>query len=410
MNEQANTASADAADPGGALGALSVLDLSQFISGPYATKLFADYGADVLKVEPPGGDPARRLGPFPSDLPDINAGGLFLYLNCNKRSVTLDIETVQARSLLLELIPRFDVLVENFAPGYLDGLGLTAEVLRARNRSLVIARITAFGQSGPYRSFKDADLILQAASGLAHHNGDPEREPLRIHGYQAYYLGGAHAAVAILGAVQRRRATGEPQDVDVATALCAGNVIVPMHTSYAYNGVVTVRRAGGRGTFAVYPCADGAVSISVYSHGREWNDFVEMLDRPALRDPRFATAQGRAERLEEVESEILAWTIVRTKHELMEIGREHRIAVGMEATVADLFASPQLQARGFFVEVDHPVAGRLTQPGAPARLSATPWRIRRAAPLLGEHNAEVLTGDAGLGGEELARLSALGVL
>jgi crotonobetainyl-CoA:carnitine CoA-transferase CaiB-like acyl-CoA transferase len=394
----------------GALARLRVLDLSGFVSGPYATKLLADYGADVVKVEPLDGDPARRTGPFPEDIPNIEASGLFLHLNTNKRSVTLDLETEEGRALLLDLIPRFDIVVENFSPGYLDEIGLDDATMVTANPRLVIAHITPFGQTGPYRRYRETDLTLQAISGMVHHNGDPDREPLKLFGYQSYYLGGAHASVAILAALRRRDATGESQQVDLSIASCAGNVIVPPMTSWAYAGIITMRRGHGRGQWAIYPCADGFATVSVYHTGREWGDFARMVGSDAIKDPKFETAAGRTEHVEELESEILAWTIGRTKHELQELGRENRIAIGYTATVQDLIESPQLRSRDFFTQVEHPAAGTQTYPGAPVRLTGSPWRIRRRPPLLGEHNEEIYVGELGRRPEQLIEMSSSGVV
>ena len=171
-----------------------------------------------------------------------------------------------------------------------------------------------------------------------------------------------------------------------------------------------MRRGQGRGTWGVYPCADGYATISVYHTGREWGDFVRMIDSDALNSPKFETATGRTEHVEELESEILAWMIGRTKVELHELGRQNRIAVGYAATVQDLIESPQLQSRDFFTQIEHPMAGTQTYPGAPVQLTGSPWRIRRRPPLLGEHNEEIYVGELGRGAEQLAAMSASGAV
>ncbi|MFN8559447.1 MAG: CoA transferase [Dehalococcoidia bacterium] len=393
----------------GALARLRVLDLSRMVSGPYAGRLLAGFGADVIKVEPPAGDPSRRAGPFPGDIPDPEASALFLHLNTGKRGVTLDLTTAQGRALLLDLVAGADVLLENFAPGELERLGMDDGALPRANPDLIHLSITPFGASGPYRDYVAGDLVLQAMSTMMSHTGEPGRPPLKLFGYQAYYVAGAHAAVAALAALRGRDATGGPRRIDLSVLECAANIIAATLTSWSYNRVVTGRRGHGRGAWGVYPCDDGFISISVYHHGREWHDFVEMLGYDALRDPKFGTSSGRFDNIEELETYILGWVMGRGKKELAEIGRRHRIAIGYDASMADLFDSPQLRARGFFAPIDHPVAGRQTYTGAPMKLSATPWAMDRPAPLLGQHNAEVY-GALGRTPAHLAALRGMGAI
>jgi crotonobetainyl-CoA:carnitine CoA-transferase CaiB-like acyl-CoA transferase len=401
---------------GGALDGLRVLDLSARIAGPWCTKLLADYGADVIKVErPDGGDPARSWGPFPDDLPDPERGGTFLHSNTNKRSVTIDHSTVQGRELVLALARDADLVVEAARPGALAAHGIGYEQVRQGHDSLVWLAISNFGQDGPYRDWPASEMTLYAMAGTMQTTGLPDREPLKMAHTVLQFHAGAAAASFAMAAVFAAGAGGRGQLVDVsllevfasspdrasANLVCQG-----------YSGSVTFDRSAAPGwsilPTGVYPCADGYVHFNA-PMATWWPRFAAMVERPALAtDERFTAHLHDLELKPEVDAMLLEWTMPRTKSDIQERAQSCGFAGTAVNTMADLFADPHFTAREFFVEVDHPEAGRLRYPGAPFRMSATPWRAGRA-PLLGEHTAEIL-GSLGFDTAAVARMREQGVV
>ena len=323
------------------LSVLRVLDLSEGVAGAYCTKLLAGFGADVIKIERPGGgDPVRRHGPFPDDLPHGEKGALFLYLNTGKKSITLDIAQRSGALLLLRLVEGAEVVVESFPPGWLTELGLGYGSLARIKPRLVMTSVTPFGQDGPYAGYRATNLTAFAAGGQMVVTGEPDREPLKNGGYQAEYQAGLHAFAATAVAAFSADATEVGQHIDIAAVECMATALEPYVSSWAHQ-----RRDIG-------------------------------ADRSA--DP-------RPQRRGDVEP----------------------APAGL--TVQDLLEAPQLRARGFFQEIDHPAAGRQTYPGPPFRPEAMPWQAARA-PLLGEHNEEVYCEELELSRKELVILRASGVI
>jgi len=315
------------------LSVLRVLDLSEDVAGAYCAKLLAGFGADVIKIERPGGgDPLRRHGPFPDDLPHGEKGALHLYLNASKRSITLDMGQRSGALIFRRLVEGAEVVVESFPAGYLTDLGLGYESLASIKPRLVMTSVTPFGQSGPYSGYRATNLTAFAAGGQMAVSGEPDREPLKNGGHQAEYQAGLHAFAATAVAAFSADATEVGQHIDIAAMECLATMLEPR--------------------------------VSSWAHGR--------------RD--IGQTQGSAES---------APAIVRT--------------------VEDLLGAPELRARGFFDEIDHPSAGRLIYPGPPFRPEAMPWQAARA-PLLGEHNEEVYCGELELRREELVILRASGVI
>lgn len=398
-------------EPEGALDDLTVLDLSEGVAGAYCGKLLADYGADVIKVERPGaGDPARRHGPFPDGEPHPEKSALFLYLNTNKRGVTLDITHPRGAQVLRRMVEDADVLIETFPPGYLADLGLGYGDLRRVNPDLVMTSITAFGQEGPYARHRANNLVALALGGQLGMTGRPDREPLKNAGYQAEYQAGLHAFGATLVAVFGARIAEAGQHVDVAMVEVLASVLETALPYYAYWGKDTGRRRGNlqSALIGIYPCVDGY--LGVHAMARNWPALLRLMEREDLaEDPRFREMRDRVRHNDDLEAILYEWASRQRREEV------HRRAVELGApvvavhTLADLFDSPQLRARGYFQEVDHPAAGRLTYPGPPFRMAATPWRAGRA-PLLGEHNDEVYLGELGLEPEEYRELRELGVI
>ena len=374
-----------------------VIDLTRATAGPFCTRLLADYGADVIKIEPPEGDPARRVPPFAGDEPGPERSGLFLFLNTNKRSVVLDLKTEAGRRDLLRLVRGAGAVVENFRPGTLDRLGLGYGALRAANPRVVLTSISNFGQDGPYRGYEATDLTLFAMGGPMSAQGDADLEPVktagRMTGYHAGYAGALATAIALHAAAGR----GEGEHVDLSIFETAAHSIdarLAQLMGHQYSGRIAQRSSVvsqvGSG---VFPCADG---FFLYSAGPSRLDrTIRMIGREdLLEQPEWATVAARSapERIEEFGLHLLPWSLERTKSEIRAACEEHGVLGGPLNTVADLLADPNFTERGFFQTIDHPSTGPIVYPGYHFALHRedAPMPPRRRAPLLGEHTAEVL--------------------
>jgi len=395
--------------PHQALSGLMVLDLSENISGPYSTKLLADYGAEVIKIEkPPLGDSSRRAGPFPNDQPDPEKSGLFLFLNTSKKSITLNLESEGGAQIFNRLVDRADILVENFRPGAMASLGLDYKVLAEINPALIMTSISYFGQWGPYRDWDGSDIVAQAMGGLMGLTGEADREPLKLPGSQAEFQAGLNAAVATLSALYFRDETGEGQHIDVSLQEAVASILEASVTMYSYSGFVR-GRMGSRNHLQcpsrVMPAKDRFIHVQA---GANWDHFSTFLEAPKLTEPRFASIL-RYHYADEVEGLIQPWLEKHEAGEIFATGQEWRIPFALVLGIDELMADTQYEARGFFQEIEHPLAGRLVYPGAPFRMSETPAEAGRA-PLLGEHNEQVYIGALGLSKDNLIDLKEHGVI
>jgi crotonobetainyl-CoA:carnitine CoA-transferase CaiB-like acyl-CoA transferase len=384
-----------------ALSDLRIIDLSQGVAGPYCTKLLADYGAEVIKIEPPGGDVSRRLGPFPGDLPDPEKSGLFLHLNTNKKSVTLDVSTTSGVVVLKKLLARADVLVESYPPGRTEEWGIGHEQLKGDFPQLVYASITSFGQTGPYRDYRANSLVAMAMSSIMYNTGDPDREPLVTGTEPADYFAGLQAFVGILAALAHREREGAGQHVD------------------AYSGAVR-RRFYSRHVFGypndILPSQDGYVVVIPGAQGfprplmeqgvSPMSLLLENLDLD--QNPLFQMMQERYTRWRELDELLLPWLTTHPSQQIVETAQELRMPFALVPTVADVLEDKHLEQRGFFEEIEHPKAGKLRHTGAAFRMSETPIESG-PAPALGQDNEAVL-GEAGYDLQDLGILRDRGVI
>ena len=394
----------------GAFDGLRVLDLSQGISGPFCTRLLGDFGADVLKVEPPQGDVLRSFGPFHQDDPHPEKCLFFLTLNVNKRGVTLNLGTEGGRRLLRELVRHADVLVESFKPGYLASLGLGYHDLAGLNPGLVVTSITPFGQHGPYSQYEGEEIVYYAMGAIMSFSGTLDREPLKHGGFQAQYEAGLNAAAATAVAVFTRELSGEGQHVDLSIAEVVNSTMVINQPYYSFTGGIQGRRNPQGTLFGnPMPCKDGYV-ISQTGGGATWDDIAAFYERPELLEPRFADQVQRQRHGEELDAILVDAIKDRTKLELFTRASEMRMLFGMVQDARDLAQCPQLEARGFYREVEHPVIGRIRVPAVLFNMSATPYELRRPAPLLGQHNEEVYCGELGYSRDDLVRLRQLDII
>jgi crotonobetainyl-CoA:carnitine CoA-transferase CaiB-like acyl-CoA transferase len=389
-----------------ALDDLVVLDLTQYIAGPYCTKRLADFGARVIKIErPDGGDPCRRLGPFPNGEPHAEKSGLFLHLNTNKESVTLNLKTLRGRQLFFKLLAQADIVVESFHPRVMRQLQLDYPLLRRAKPQIVMTSISNFGQTGPYRDWKARDLTLYAMGGEMYSSGATGRDPLQQAPGLVLYQGGSVAATATMIGVFSARRHNIGQHIDISlfeTQAGSMDRRLTALVAYQYNGAspgpedpkpVGIMPSG------IFPCHDGFVDIR--TNIRWWPRLVAMLEMPELNtDPRFSTDEARLNpaHRDAFHAIFLKWLMQHTRQDIMRKAQAARLPGTALNTPAEVLDDPHFVARGAFVEVDHPVAGRWKLPGAPFRPSVTPWQLRRPAPQLGEHTASVL--------QELAALSS----
>lgn len=394
-----------------ALGHIRVLDVTHFVAGPYCTKLLADYGADVVKVERPrAGDPSRGMGPFPQDVPHPEKSGMFLFLNTNKRGVTLDLKTPAGQEIFKRLAKESDVVVENFRPGVMASFGLDYHALSALNPRLVVVSISNFGQTGPYRDYKAAEITAQAMGGLMYITGLNGREPLKMGLSQGQFWAGILGAGAALTGTLGAEATGLGEHVDLSLVEAVASGLQGLFPMYSYTGMVKWRqdREKAGGTSGIIPCRDGYVVPHISAH-MDWTIIANCLEAPELLTPAFATAEARARNREDLTAILEGRLRSMGRHEIFHRGQEWGMPFGMVQEPRDLANCEHLAARGFWQDIEHAEAGRLKYPGAPFKMNETPWSARRPAPLLGEHNEEVL-GTLGYSPKQVGDLRQQGVV
>ncbi len=389
------------------LDGIRVLELGGDTSAPFCARLLADYGAEVVKIEPPGtGDPTRRKGPFAGDDPHPEKSLPFLYLNTNKLGITLDVSSSTGKRIMDRLVEDTDIVVHNFTPSESEALGVDYASLSELKPAIVAVSITPFGLSGPLRDRPATDLEVFAYSGHLFHSGDSDREPLRNALDQSWYVAGVNAATAAIAALFQRLFTGTGQQVDVSAAECLATHMVQAVPYYDYMGAIKGRRpVRGSGFEELMPARDGYVVPSVQG-SQPWAVVADLIGLEELKDENFASGAGRIEHGEELMELLKVGLAEWDRRPLFEASGERRLVFGMAQDAGDLYDCPHLAERDFFVEVDHPVVGAAQYPGSGPRLQGEPYRVRRAAPLLGEHNRQVYCGRQGLSDEELVQLHA----
>jgi crotonobetainyl-CoA:carnitine CoA-transferase CaiB-like acyl-CoA transferase len=399
----------------GALDDVTVLDLGQVIAMPFCTMLLADLGARVIKVE------SRERGRERLSLGiKRTRGGVeerveaAQYRERNKLAITLELKTPRGVALFKELVERADVVTENFSVGTMERLGLGYEELRAVNPGIVYASITAFGQHGPYAAQRGYDMLAQAISGYMSITGFPEGPPTRSGQSISDYYAGMLCAFSVVSALHYRHRTGTGQRIDLALLDSLVVALDNLGERYTVGGELLTRAGNvsfGGSSSGVYPTTDGHVAIAAGASNAVWGRFCEIIGRDDLaRDPRFASAPARRDRRDEIAAIIQRWTGQRSKAEVVSTLARAGVPAAPVNNVAEMVADPQVQAREMFVELDHPVYGRVKTTGTPLKLSETPGRVRWLAPRPGEHNEEVFVGLLGYSRDDLARWRAEGVI
>ncbi len=379
--------------PPGALANVRVLDLADE-PGAYCGKLLADMGADVIKVEPAGGVAMRNIGPFcAGTAADANRSLFFWHYNTNKRSVTLDLRAAADRERFVRLTETADLIIETGAPGHLASLGLDYAMLAARHQGLTMVSITPFGQNGPYRDYRVSDLIAQALGGMVYVNGFPDEPPLQGLGLQAYHSASTYAAIGALLALLVRERIGRGQWIDVSLQECVAACVEHASSFFHQNGTVAERQGSLHWTryFRIGRCRDGYVMHCTLG---DWTSLIEWVKAEGkaqdLVDPAWDDFNYRRDNCSHLFDVLDAWAADYHVADLVEGAQMRRIPYASVLGPETLPQNPQLNERGFFVPVNHDELGRIiTYPGAPYMFSATPWRIGRRPPLVGEHNAEV---------------------
>ena len=395
-----------------ALTGLKVLDLTHYMAGPYCTKMLADYGAEVVKIERPGsGDGARKIVPFYGDDPHSEKSGLFLYLNTGKRSITLNLKSETGKRIFRELVRDADVLVENFSPGVMLRLGFDYENLEKLNPHLIMTSISNFGQSGPYRDYKATEIVADAMGGWSTIIGHPDREPLKPGGNQAQFVAGLFGALGTMGAYYGQEVTGVGQHLDLSIMDAVLYIQMNITSMYSYDQVVRKRYGNRVWPFpsGILPCKDGYIGAITVT-AEKWPVLCHWMGMPELiEDPRFSTANARAEHIDELDAVMISWLVEHEAEELFREGQKRGLPFGVPASAKMLLESRHLNERGYFVEVDHPVTGKVRYPGAQIKMGNLPYELKRA-PLLGEHNEEVYCGRLGYSRQDLVKLREQGII
>jgi formyl-CoA transferase len=395
-----------------ALEGIRVLDLTQYEAGPSCTQMLAWLGAEVIKIEPPAGEPGRTAL---SDKRDEDAW-FFLLLNSCKRGVTLNLKSPRGRAILEDLVKQCDVVVENMGPGAMERLGFGWEALRRLNPRIIAASVKGFGSTGPYAEYKSFEWIAQAMAGAMSMTGAPDGPPTKAIGGLADTGAGLHTAIGILAALVQRQTTGVGQQVEVAQQEAVVNLL-RIHLRETYATGKPAPRQGNRSAAAapsnIYRCSPGGPNDYVFIHCATvemWKTLTRICGRPELGDDaRYADRRDRVQFVDEVDAMIEAWTEKRTKHEVREILAGAGVPCGAVLDSAEVLADPHMRERGMIVDLEHPRRGRYPMPANPVRMSESPTEVTRA-PLLGEHNAEVYGKLLGYGPDDLAALRRDGVI
>ena len=395
-----------------ALDGVRVLDLTQYEAGPSCTEMLGWLGADVIKIEPPVGEPSRHIL---SERPGQDSWH-FILLNANKKSVTLNLKSKRGREMFETMARSADVVVENLGPGAVERLGLGYDALRQLNPRIIMASVKGFGSEGPYAGYKSFEWIAQAMAGAMSVNGPADGPPIRATAGLGDTGAGLHCAIGILAALLQRHTTGVGQRIEVAQQDAVLNLI-RIHLRDQYATGKPVPRRGNRSHTAapsnLYRCTPHGPNDYVYIHcatPEMWKALCEVVGRPELGDdPTFKTREGRVANVDTIDALVESWTEKRTKQEVTEALAGAGVPCGAVLDSSEVLANEHLRGRGMVVDLEYPNRGTFPMIGNPVKMSASPTEIRRA-PLLGENTAEVYGKLLGLSADDLATLKRDGVI
>ncbi len=396
-----------------ALKGVGVLDLAGE-RGSLSSRLLADLGARVIKVERPGGDPSREIGPYLGGSPDPEKSLFFYFNNANKLGITLDLQTKEGRRIFLELVRRNDIIIESYPPGYMDTLDLGLEALREANPSIVIVAVTGFGQDGPRKDYLTCDLVASAFGGQMFICGGPENPPIKPYGHQSYYSASLFAAIAALIGLREKRRGRKNLSFDISLQEAVTATLE--HVMIRYFNEETVAKRGGslhwdRG-FCIFPCRDGFILLTLF---QQWPTLVEWMASENmaedLLDKEWEDEEYRREHIAQVIEVIGRWTKTHAIQELYEMGQSLRFPWAPVRSPGDVLDCPQLKARKFFMDVEHPENDQtLKYPGIPCKYGMPVPEKWEPPPRVGEHNNQIYHEELGIPLQEIERLYSLGVI
>ncbi len=395
-------------------GAIKIVECGEGIPAAFGAKMIADLGAEVIKIEPPGGDLTRRRGPFPGDTVDPEKSGIFIYLNANKRGVVADLKRPEGRELLGRLLAGADILIHNVAPGERAAQGLDSAALRAAYPKLIVAAISPFGETGPYANWRGYELTVANASGWATLSPGaspyPDLPPLKCFGSQCEFQGGIHAAMVALAAYMHRLKSGQGQSIDVSEQEVVAAMLEMnfMHWSYAHR---ETSRLGSRllGPWFISDTADGKI-FALAVEEDQWKRLVELMGNPEwANDDLFKDRIARGQNQDALKALMGEWLSQWKTQELYREAQGRRVPFAPVNTMRDLYESDHLAQREFFAALEQPGIGAMRLPGMPSKYGATPWALRRPAPRLAEHAEEIFCGELGVTRERLNELRKTGV-
>jgi crotonobetainyl-CoA:carnitine CoA-transferase CaiB-like acyl-CoA transferase len=392
---------------------IQVLDLADE-KASFCSKLLADMGARVIKIERPGGDPSREIGPFLEDFPDPEKSLSFCNNNTNKLGITLNLEHEDGKEIFFNLLEKADIVVETFFPGYLEQRGLGFDVLRLRNSRVILVSVTGFGKNGPRSQCKSCDLVTSAMGGQMYVTGSPSTPPLKPFGDQSYYTASLFAAVSILLALRKRARTGKGERLDISLHESAVSTLDHVMVRYFYENVIA-KRLGGmywNYSFCLLPCKDGHILLAPF---QQWETLVEWMKGEGvaedLAEKKYCEEEYCLAHIDHVLQVLEKWTRTHTTKELFESGQLMRFPWAPISSLREVLGNPQFKARGFFVDVDHPEMKKsVSYPGAPYEFSRSPAGRWKRAPLIGEDNVRIYQGELGISEEEYKRLVSLRVV
>ncbi len=402
-----------------ALDDLRVVEIGDFVAGPFAARLLADAGAEVIKIEPLAGDSSRRRGPFPKGIPDPEQSGLYHYLNANKLGIALDLGCAEGKALLRSLVRRADVLLIDAPTAEIDRLGLRFSRLRTANPKLIVTALTPFGLTGPRRLELGSDLISVSAGGLAYASPgvpdmprDPyEEPPLRANTQVGDYIAGLQAVSATLAAVEQKAKTHRGCEVDISRQEAVAMLMVweIAHASYLAPKKRNPEISGSQPN-AYLPCKDGFVVVAAFLE-HHWRGLVRAMGNPDWAATQvFATAAERARNWDALEPLITEWTMSLNGQEIATVAQQHGVPCFPALTIGQMVESAHVNERGYLRSEPLAGGGKMLLPGYPVRMSQSPWAMRWSAPRLGEHTDQVMKEKLGRSNQDIARLRRLGVV
>jgi benzylsuccinate CoA-transferase BbsE subunit len=397
----------------GFLKGIQVLDLADE-KASFCSKLLADLGARVIKIEKPGGDSSRRIGPFLGNSPHPEKSLFFYYNNTNKMGITLNLEHEEGKGIFFRLVKKTDIVIETFRPERLKAIGLGFDVLSRENPKLILVSVTGFGENGPRSQYKSCDLVASAFGGQMYVSGSPLTPPLKAFGEQSYYTASLFAATGILLAIRKRAQTGRGDHIDISLQESVVSTLDHVMVRYFYEQIIPKRQGNlhWNYSFCILSCKDGHLLMTPFE---QWGTLVEWMDSEGmaedLKDERYGEEAYRLRHIDHVIEVLERWTKSHTTHELFELGQLMRFPWAPVHSPKEVLDSPQLKERSFFIDVNHPEIGKsLKYPGVPYKFSRYSSERWKRAPLIGEDNVQIYQGELGLSDEELQRLSSLGVI